>query len=120
MSVNIVMYNLSGLYMGPVAQIAAMLALPINDNFKTSKTLERALRLMNNELDSMETLSDDDHSYDQTGPSPHYWVAAEPEQTPFDMDTKSSEKGDLEKGKGSKNVFSLYLKPLQPNDFDEQ
>ncbi len=53
--VGIVLHNLSGLYMGPVAQIAAMLNLPVNDNFRTSLVMENALRIMNDILDDDDT-----------------------------------------------------------------
>lgn len=42
--IEITLFNLSGLYMGPVAQIASMLVYPSNDNFATSKLLEKALK----------------------------------------------------------------------------
>lgn len=53
--VDIVLHNLSGLYMGPVAQIAAMLNLPVNDNFRTSLVMENALKVMNDILDDDDT-----------------------------------------------------------------
>lgn len=76
-SVNIILYNLSGLFMGPVAQIASMLAFPINDNLQTSNTLERAFKLMNFELDKC----DDDAEFvqDEEGQTP-FWMVAEPDQ----------------------------------------
>lgn len=55
--VEITVFNLSGLYMGPVAQIASMLVYPINDNLVTSRLLERALK----EVEKI----DDDYSFSQ-------------------------------------------------------
>ena len=65
-SVKIIMYNLSGLYMGPVAQIASMLVYPINDNSKTSKIIESALTLMSSNMSKKKSKNSQDNKTSQS------------------------------------------------------
>lgn len=65
--VEIIMHNLSGLYMGPIVQIAASLVFPSNDNAKSSRSMDDAIRLMNKIIDEKPEVLDNPSLKELTG-----------------------------------------------------